>query len=282
MARFRADEADNYGGNGGGAFFALKNDKDTAKVHFMANSMEDITGYAVHQVMIDGKNRYVNCLREYTDPLDACPFCAAGMKIQAKLFIPMFNIDTNEVQIWERGKTFLSRLSSLVSRYNPLVAWAFEIERNGKTGDTNTTYEIFSLEETDTTLDALPEIPDPIGTIILDKSFDDMQYFADYGTFPVDQQPEPATQRGGRGAAQPAARAATPTQVQRRGAAPVRDDHGGSMLPSGLQDKNNGDNASAGNPRRGAATGSPQPDRGARTGAAPQPGRRSGSGTNRF
>lgn len=276
MARFRADEADNYGGNGGGAFFALKNDKDTARVHFMANTMDDIAGYAVHQVSIDGKNRYVNCLREYTDPIDACPFCAAGMKIQAKLFIPMYNIDTNETQIWERGKTFLSKLSSLVARYNPLVAWSFEIERNGKSGDTNTTYEIFNLEQTETTLNDLPEIPDPIGTIILDKSFDDMQYFVDYAAFPADQA-EPATQRGGRGAAQPAARG---TATTRRPAAPV---HGEVTLPPGVEDR------SSGNPPQGARTGryapntgNPQPDRSARTGAAPTPGRRSGSGTNRF
>ena len=30
MARFNAQEADNYGGQGGGGFFSLKNDKDVA------------------------------------------------------------------------------------------------------------------------------------------------------------------------------------------------------------------------------------------------------------
>ena len=40
MARFRADEADNYGGQGGAGFFRLANDGDVARVRFMYNSIE--------------------------------------------------------------------------------------------------------------------------------------------------------------------------------------------------------------------------------------------------
>ena len=42
MARFRASEADNYGGNGGGGFFSLSNDGDTAQVRFMYNGIDDV------------------------------------------------------------------------------------------------------------------------------------------------------------------------------------------------------------------------------------------------
>ena len=39
MARFRADEADNYGGNGGAGYFSLKNDKDVARKIILADSL---------------------------------------------------------------------------------------------------------------------------------------------------------------------------------------------------------------------------------------------------
>ena len=74
MARFNTETAEHYGGNGGAGYFSLKNDKDVAQVRFMYNSIDDVEGYAVHQVEIDGKKRYVNCLREYNQPIDTCPF----------------------------------------------------------------------------------------------------------------------------------------------------------------------------------------------------------------
>ena len=55
MGRFGASEVDNYGGSGGSSFFTLKDDGDVARVRFMYNSMEDVVGYAVHEVEIDGK-----------------------------------------------------------------------------------------------------------------------------------------------------------------------------------------------------------------------------------
>ena len=189
MARFRADEAEHYGGQGGAGYFSLKNDKDTAQVRFMYNSVDDITGYAVHEVEIDGKKRYVNCPREYNQPLDVCPFCAKKKFTTAKLFIPIYNIDQDRVQIWERGKKFIGRISSLCARYPNTVSQIFEIERNGQKGDTQTSYEFYPIEKDNTTLDDLPEVPDPLGTLVLDKSTDDMEFYLENGYFPPDDEP---------------------------------------------------------------------------------------------
>ena len=186
MARFRANEAEHYGGQGGTGFFSLKNDKDVAQVRFMYNSIDDVVGYAVHQVEIDEKKRYVNCLREYNEPLDNCPFCKARKFTQAKLFIPLYNIDEDKVQMWERGKKFFSKISSICSRYPNVVSHVFEIERNGKPRETTTTYEIYEVSQDDTTLEDLPEASDPIGTTILDKSADDMEFYLENGYFPPD------------------------------------------------------------------------------------------------
>ena len=113
MARFRADESDKYGGSGGTNYFSLQNDKDVARVRFMYNSAEDIECYAVHEIEIDGKKKYVNCLREYNQPVDTCPCCAAKMFQRVKLFIPLYNIDEDRVQLWERGKSFIQKISSV-------------------------------------------------------------------------------------------------------------------------------------------------------------------------
>ena len=187
MARFSYNEVDNYGGNGGGGFFSLSNDGDVARVRFMYNKLEDIEGVAVHQIEVDGKQRYVNCLREYGHPVDDCPLCKAGHFVNAKLFIPVYDIESGQVKTWERGKKFFGKMAGLCSRYaskEDLVSHIFEVERHGKKGDTQTTYEIFDCEKDDTTLEDLPEVPDVVGGIVLDKSKDELQYYVDYKEFP--------------------------------------------------------------------------------------------------
>ena len=186
MARFSYDEVDNYGGNGGSGFFSLPNDGDVASVRFMYNKLEDIEGVAVHQIELNGKKRYVNCLREYGHPVDDCPLCKSGSFVQAKLFIPVYDIATEQVKIWERGKKFFGKIAGICSRYaskENLVSHIFEVERHGKKGDTQTTYEIFEVKNDDIALEDLPEVPEIVGGLVLDKSKDEMQYFIDYGEF---------------------------------------------------------------------------------------------------
>lgn len=188
MGRFNYQDADKYGGQGGAGYFSLKNDKDVATVRFMYNTVEDVEGYAVHQVEIDGKKRYVNCLRDYNEPKDVCPFCKANMYTSAKLFIPIYNVDEDKVQMWERGKKFIAQISGICARYGSpsVVAHKFEIERNGKPGDTSTTYGIYEVGVDETTLEDLPEVSDPLGSVILDKTAEEMEYFIDNECFPSD------------------------------------------------------------------------------------------------
>lgn len=190
MARFKADEVDNYGGNGGTGFFSLKDDKDVARVRFMYKGLDDVEGYAVHEVDIDGKKRYVNCLRNYDDPVENCPFCEAKKFQIAKLFIPLYDVDEERIKVWERGKKFFSKISSICARYSDLVSHIFEIERNGKRGSTQTTYEIYEVEQDNTQLEDLPELPEIIGGFVLGKTADEMEYYLDNGEFPEDSDNE--------------------------------------------------------------------------------------------
>lgn len=183
MGRFMASEADNYGGNGGAGYFTLKNDGDVARVRFMYSGIDDVDGYAVHEVEIDGKKRYVNCIRNYNDPVDKCPFCKAKMYQRAKLFIPLYDVDDGRVKLWERGKKYFSKITSLCARYPDLVSHVFEIERNGKAGSTQTTYEIYEVDHDDTKLSDLPEPLDILGNVVLDKTAEEMEQFLSTGSF---------------------------------------------------------------------------------------------------
>lgn len=193
MARFTVDEADNYNTTNRGSFFTLKNDKDTARVRILYDSINDIQGYAVYRVQVGDRERYVNSLRAYSDPIENDPFAVAGYKLQAKLFIPVYNVDTDEVQIWERGKTYIQKIAGFASRYNPLYNEIFEIERNGKKDDMKTEYQFYPIDNKEFDLSSV-EIPNPLGTIILDKTFEEMDYYVTHGDFPQSSQ-EVASQR---------------------------------------------------------------------------------------
>ena len=184
MSTFTFEEAENYGRSNSGSFFQLKNDKDTARVRFLYGTMDDVKGYAVHRVKVGDGERYVNCLRKYSDPIDMCPFCAAQMKASPKLFVKLYNEDTKEFQTWERGKTFFQKLSGLASRYNPMYGTIFEIVRNGKPKDMQTTYEIWPTNDTsDFNIDDA-QMDSPVGTIILDKTAAEMREYLETGDFP--------------------------------------------------------------------------------------------------
>lgn len=187
--RFDASNADKYGAQGAAGFFKLENDHDTGHIRFLYNNIEDIQGDAVHEVKIDGKRRYVNCIRDYNEPKDVCPFCRENKPVVAKLFMPVYNVDEDKVQIWERGKTFFKKMSWLCSKYatkHDLVSYIFEVERFGKAQSTDTTYEISPVEDglDDTTLEDLPEAPEVLGRIVLDKTAEEMEYFLQEGQFP--------------------------------------------------------------------------------------------------
>ena len=192
MGRFNYQDSDNYG-NSSSNFFSLKDDGDVARVRFMYNDLKDVVGYAVHEIEVDGNKRYVNCLRSYNEPKSKCPCCANDYMQKAKIYVPLYNVDTKEVQLWERGKKFLGKLQSICTRYarqdSPLVNHIFEIERNGKKGDQQTTYEVYEVGSDDTTLQDLPEVIEPLGNVVLDKSYDELDSYVRTGSFATQQVP---------------------------------------------------------------------------------------------
>ena len=79
-----------------------------------------------------------------------------------------------------------------------MVAHEFEIERHGAPKSTDTTYEIYEVDKDDTIMEDLPEVPEILGGVVLDKSYEDMEYYLDNGVFPEEssynsRQPERRT-----------------------------------------------------------------------------------------
>lgn len=182
MGRINPNDAEKYDNRGNSSWFSLKNHGDVATVQFMYDTYDDLDIFLTHKVKIDGKERHVNCLRNYGDPIDVCPFCAAGMQAKSSMFVSMYNHDTQEVNIWERGKQFRKTLESLFNRYSPLSDYVFEIERNGAKGDQKTQYTVFPTNNQPYDLSEIQK-PEFIGSVILDKTAEDMDHYLAYGEF---------------------------------------------------------------------------------------------------
>lgn len=205
MARFNFEDVDKYGSSGGGTgFFKLADDGDVATVRFLYNSADDIEGYSVHEIPSESgskKATYVNCIREYNQPISDCPFCRERMPVKSKLFVPLYNEDAEKVQVWERGRKFFTQISSICSRYgkHPIVSQTFDIERVGEKGSTSTVYNIYRTDEPADELELSNfEMPEILGSKILDKTAEDMEYYLESGSFPPEDSELPTRRRASR------------------------------------------------------------------------------------
>ena len=215
MSRFNFENADNYGAQKSN-YFSLKDNGDTAKIRFLYNDINDVEGVAVHEVQVGDKRIDVECLRAYNEPVDNCPLCSAGYKVNAKLFIPVYDEGSNESKIWTRGKTFFQKLSSLCSHFNPLVSTPFEIERVGKKGDTSTTYETYAGTTDNKQVTDFPEI-NAEGPCFQVKTPEEMEHYLKTGMFETEQVARGTRQAGNTQAVERRAQRETPaTPVRRR------------------------------------------------------------------
>lgn len=191
MPRVNLSDLNNYGGGGKYKktnYLSLPNDGDSAQVHFLLDSEDDLNEciYVTHNVKLKSapKLKYgvrVNCLREYSDPVDECPFCAAGMTTGISCVIPVYNVDTEQVEFWTRGKKEAGRLFRKMAKLKNFSSHLFEITRIGESGDQATDYEYDDLGTED--FDEV-DVPEILGNVVLDKSAEDMEYWLDEKDFP--------------------------------------------------------------------------------------------------
>lgn len=203
MARINYDQIDEISSGGGNSFFTLKNDMDTAVVRFLYETEDELDIYAVHEVELDGKKRYVECIGVGDDP-KPCPLCEAGNYRRVKMFLQV--VEDGEVKTWERGKKFVPKIIGLFNKYGKdrngkytggLVNREYEIERHGKPGDTQTTYEIYALDKDDKKVEDFPEKQELLGTFILQKNAEEMVEYLETGNFPFTDSYDSSTESGG-------------------------------------------------------------------------------------
>lgn len=208
MSRLTGSNIEQFRANSGGNsqkinYFGLKEDKETGKIRLLYDSAEDIDGYTIHRVKVGDFELPVNCLLEKDSPIDDCPFCRENYKKQARVFIPVYDETDNMFKFWERPNNFYSKLSGLCARYPHIVSQVFEVERHGAKGYQKTDYDFYPIGQADgTTIDDilddcdLDEMPSALGTKIMDKTADDMEYYIKHGEFPSAQDEAPVRRRG--------------------------------------------------------------------------------------
>ncbi len=122
--------------------FRLINDKDSADVIFLYRSKRDELVADAHYIKSANYSGYVHCCGK------GCPACAKGIKVQSKLFVPLYNIKQNDViqeriEFWDRSINFDKQLEQDVfSKFADPSEYVFRITRNGMAGDKDTRYSI--------------------------------------------------------------------------------------------------------------------------------------------
>ncbi len=120
--------------------FRLTNDGDSAEVIFLYQSINDVLVADTHYIKSDDYSGYVHCCGK------GCPACAKGIRVQTKLFVPLYNIHDNEIQFFDRSVRFENQLQNDVfKKWSNPSELVFRITRHGASGDINTTYEITAI-----------------------------------------------------------------------------------------------------------------------------------------
>lgn len=120
--------------------FLLRDDGDYADVIFMYRSIDDVLQADTHYIKSAEYSGYVHCCGV------GCPACAKNIRVQSKLFIPMYRIEANEVQFFDRNARFEQQLTrDVLSKYSNPSEYVFRITRHGAAGDTDTYYDIHAI-----------------------------------------------------------------------------------------------------------------------------------------
>ena len=123
-----------------GGMFVLRDDGEFADVIFMYRSADDCLVADTHYIKSADYSGYVHCCGK------GCPACSQGIRVQTKLFIPLYNLTNKELQFWDRGIRFEHQLQAAVfDKYPNPCDYVFRITRRGAAGDVNTTYEIVAI-----------------------------------------------------------------------------------------------------------------------------------------
>lgn len=125
-------------------YFSLRNDGDSADVVFLYRGTSDVLVADAHYIKSNDYTGYVHCCGR------GCPACGKGISVRNKLFIPMYNFNSDKIEFWDRNMFFENQLQQGVfSKYPNPSEYVFRITRHGQARDVNTTYEIRAVGKND-------------------------------------------------------------------------------------------------------------------------------------
>lgn len=181
-------------------FFGI-NDGQEAVVRFAINSVDDFEIYTVHPITVGQSsypNRRVSCLRTdpKTDPINYCPLCARGEKVQQRLYIKMIQYVNENGQIvpkavvWDRpAYSYAPQLKSYLDNYGPLTNIVCKIVRHGNGLDTkydiipNLNPQVYNEQMYPKNFSDFDGF-NVLGTMVMDRTYDEINQFIQTGQFP--------------------------------------------------------------------------------------------------
>lgn len=117
--------------------FVLRDNGDSADVIFLFRSEDDVMAAEAHYINSADYSGYVHCNGR------GCPACAKSIRVQHKLFVPLYNVTKQKIEFWDRTIKFEPQLMRDVFRMYPNPSdYVFKITRKGAARDINTTYDI--------------------------------------------------------------------------------------------------------------------------------------------
>lgn len=123
-----------------GSFFLLRNDGDSANVIFLYQNINDMLVADTHYIKSDEYSGYVHCCGK------GCPACQKGIRTQTKLFIPLYNVDTEQIEFFDRSMRFEPVMERDVFKNYPNPSeLVWKITRHGEAGSVDTYYEIKAI-----------------------------------------------------------------------------------------------------------------------------------------
>lgn len=123
-----------------GDFFVLPNDNDYADVIFLYKSIDDVLVADVHYISSSEYKGYAHCCEK---GCPACNYGQRGIRLDHKIFIPLYNIQKGKVEFWDRSTFFEQTLQKYVFGPFPNPSeTVFRVTRHGEANSRDTKYEI--------------------------------------------------------------------------------------------------------------------------------------------
>lgn len=199
-SELNVQDKDNANANYKVGFFGIKNGEE-AIVRFAIDSINDFELYTVHPITVGQSsypNRRVSCLRTNpkTDPLEMCPLCAKGEKVQQRMYIKMLQYINENGQIvpkavvWDRpAYSYAPQIKSYLDNYGPLSNIVCKIIRHGDGLETkydiipNLNPQIFNEQLYPKNFSDFADFH-ALGSIVMNKNAQEINQFIATGSFP--------------------------------------------------------------------------------------------------